>query len=101
MIAMSGIAGDYGSRYAARRGLDESARGSQSFGLQDSMDPEAVQTGLVDDDNREVPARPRRSLAPELGEPTQQPRHVTRLNRVLGHLFPAARRQGRNHPGPA
>src|SRR5947207_6882650 len=51
------------------------------------VDPEAVQTGLLHDDNREVPAGPRRSLAPELGEPTQQPRHVTRRNRMLGHLL--------------
>ena len=32
------------------------------FGLQHPMDPEAVETGLLDDDNREVTPGPRRSL---------------------------------------
>src|ERR1700730_2770798 len=70
-----------------RRGVDHVAL--DPFGLQHPVDPEAVQTGLLDDDNREVPAGPRRSLAPEVREPTQQPRHVARRNRVLGHLLPA------------
>jgi len=61
-----------------RRGVDHVAL--DPFGLQHPVDPEAVQTGLLDDDNREVPAGPRRSLAPELREPTQQPRYVARRN---------------------
>jgi hypothetical protein len=70
-----------------RGGVDHVAL--DPFGLQHPVDPEAVQTSLLDDDNREVSAGPRRSLAPELGEPTQKPRHVARQNRVLGHLLPA------------
>jgi hypothetical protein len=57
-----------------RGGVDHVAL--DPFGLQHPVDPEAVQTGLLDDDNREVPAGPRRSLPLELGEPTQQPRHA-------------------------
>ena len=61
------------------------------FRLQHPVDPKAVQTGLLDDNNREVPAGPRRSFAPELGEPTQQPRHLARRNRVLGPVYPRRR----------
>jgi hypothetical protein len=49
-----------------RPGVDHVAL--DPFGLQHPVDPEAVQTGLLDDDNREVPAGPRHRLAPELGD---------------------------------
>src|SRR5215471_19725275 len=56
-----------------RGGVDDVAL--DPFRLQHPVDPKAVQTRLLDDNNREVPAGPRRSFALELGEPTQQPRH--------------------------
>ena len=60
------------------------------FGLQHPMDPEAVQTGLLDDDNREVPARPRSRFLLELSEPSEQAGDIAGLNRMLRHLLPAA-----------
>jgi hypothetical protein len=49
----------------------------------------------------EIPAGPRRRLAPELGEPSEQAGDIAGLNRMLRHLLPAPRRQGRDQPGPA
>ena len=46
-----------------RGGVDHVAL--DPFGLQHPVDPEAVQAGLLDDNDREVPAGPRRSFAPE------------------------------------
>src|SRR5215472_8573649 len=82
-----------------RGGVDDVAL--DPFRLQHPVEPKTIQTGLLDDNNREVPAGPRHSFAPELGEPTQQPRYLARRNRVLGHLLPAPRRQGRDQPGSA
>jgi len=59
------------------------------FGLQHPVDSKPVQTGLLDDDNREVPAGSGHSLTPELREPTQQARHIARRPPRVGHLSPA------------
>jgi len=62
------------------------------FALQHAMDPEAVQAGLLDCDDREVSARPRSRFLLELSEPFQQAGNIAGLNRMLRHLRPAARR---------
>ena len=60
------------------------------FALQHAMDPEAVQTGLLDCDDGEVPPRPRSRFLLELSEPSEQAGDIAGLNRMLRHLLPAA-----------
>jgi hypothetical protein len=62
------------------------------FGLQHPVDPEAVQTGLLDDDNREISAGPCSRFLLELSEPSEQAGDIAGLNRMLRRLLPAARR---------
>src|SRR4051812_30075607 len=73
-----------------RGGIDHVAL--DPFGLQHPVDPEAVQAGLLDNNDRKVPAGPRCSFAPEFRKPMQQPRHIACRNRVFGHLLPSPRR---------
>jgi hypothetical protein len=68
------------------------------FGLQHTIDPETVQTGLLDDDNREIPPGPRSRFLLELSEPFEQASDIAALNRMLRHLLPAPRRQRRDQP---
>src|SRR6266568_5732788 len=68
------------------------AQAFDPFALQNAMDPEAVQAGLLDCDDGEVPSRPCSRFLLELSEPSEQAGDVASLNRMLRHLLPAARR---------
>src|SRR3954470_10462732 len=59
--------------------------------------PKAVQPGFLDDDQREVLARPGVRLCLELGQARQQPGSVAPAHLMLRHLLPP-RRQGRDEP---
>src|SRR5260221_350648 len=55
-VAPVGLRPPTPARGQDRGGVDDVAL--DPFGLQHPVDPEAVQTGLLNDDNREVPAGP-------------------------------------------
>ena len=63
------------------------------------MDPEPVQAGLLDRDDREGPVQTSRRLLLKLSEPREQAADVARRDHVLGQLFAGARRQGGDQPG--
>src|ERR1700739_1562793 len=54
------------------------------------MNPETVQSRLLDDDDREILPRPLAGPLPEPQEQQRQPRNVTAGNRILRHLLAAA-----------
>ena len=66
--------------------------------FQQPVKPEPVQPRLLNDDDRKDLPGLRRSLAPQLGQPPQQPRHVSPLNAALRHLLALARRKRRDQP---
>ena len=80
-----------------RRGIDNVA--FDSFALQNAVDPEAVQSGLLDGDDGKVPPRPPSRFLLELGQPHEQARHIAGPNRMLRHLLPGAWRQRCDQPG--
>jgi len=47
------------------------------------VDPETVQTGLLDDDNREIPPGPRSRFFLELSKSFEQASDIAALNRML------------------
>ena len=57
------------------------------FALQHAVDPEAVQAGLLDCDDGEVPPRPRSRFFFDLSEPSEQAGDIAGLNRMLRHLL--------------
>src|SRR6201987_5802041 len=62
------------------------------------MNPETVQSRLLDDDDREILARPLAGPFPEPQEQQRQPRNVTAGNRMLRHLLAAAWRERCDQP---
>lgn len=69
------------------------------LGLQDAMDPEAVETRLLNDHKRKVPAGARLCLVLKLGKACQQSCDIAAAYRMFRLLFPTARRQRRDQPG--
>src|SRR5208283_1046089 len=67
--------------------------------LQNAVDPEAVQSGLLDGDDGKVPPRPPSRFLLELGQPREQARDIAGPNRMLRHLLPGAWRQRCDQPG--
>src|ERR1700758_4295901 len=62
------------------------------------MNSEAVQSRLLDDDDREILARPLAGPLPEPQEQHRQPPNVTAGNRMLRHLLAAAWRERCDQP---
>jgi len=69
------------------------------FLLQNPVDPEPVQPGFLDDDDRKDAPRPGAGFLLELGQARQKSGDVTAGHRVLRHLLAAARSQGGDDPG--
>jgi hypothetical protein len=69
------------------------------FILQHAIDPEAVEAGFMNDDDRKVAARPRPSFLLKSSEARQQPSDIAPVHHLLGHFLAAARRQRRDQPG--
>ena len=69
------------------------------FILQHAVDPETVEAGFMNDDDRKVVARLRYSFLSKLSEALQQPSDVAAVHHVLGHFLAAARRQRGDQPG--
>src|SRR5947208_3063131 len=85
---VAGLRPPTSARGQDRRGVDHVAL--DPFGLQHPVDPKAVEAGLLNDDNRKVPPRPRSRFLLELSEPSEQASDIAGRNRMLRHLLPAA-----------
>src|ERR1700737_1603743 len=68
------------------------------FALQHTVNPEAIQSRLLNDDDREGFSRPRERLLLELRKARQQRTDVSGGYAVLRHLLAAARRQRGDQP---
>jgi hypothetical protein len=68
------------------------------FLLQGAVDPEPIETRLLEDDSPIAVARPRLRLCLQRCKQIQQPRQIAAGDHVLRHLLPAARRQGCDQP---
>jgi hypothetical protein len=66
--------------------------------LQGPVDPEAVESRLLDDDDPVALAGPRQRLRLQRREQVEQRRQVTARNHMLRHLLPAAGRQRGDQP---
>src|SRR5690242_18258433 len=86
-----GLRATASTRYLNRGGINDVAL--DPLALQHPMNPEPVQSRLLNDDDRETLSRSPSCLLSELRETHQQPRNVPARNRVLRHLFPTTRRQ--------
>ena len=62
------------------------------------MDPEPVEAGLLDHNDRKAPPRSRQCLLVESRKARQQPGDVAAAHRMLRHLLSVARRQRRDQP---
>jgi hypothetical protein len=60
------------------------------FLLQGAVDPEPVEPGFLNDDDRIATARPSRGLLADNRKTGQETGQVSCLDRMLGHLLPAA-----------
>ena len=60
--------------------------------LQHPIDPEAIESSFLDDDEREDLPRPYPRLLPELRKALQQPAHIAATHRMLRHRLSTARR---------
>lgn len=69
------------------------------FILQHAVDPETVEAGFMNDDDRKVAARLRYSFLSKLSEALQQPSGIAAVHHVLGYFLAAARRQRGDQPG--
>src|SRR6266446_4027112 len=69
-----------------------------SFILQHPINPETIESSLLDDDEREDPSRPCPRLLLELRKALKQPGHIAATYSILRHLFSAARRQRGDQP---
>src|SRR5208283_1206645 len=69
-----------------------------SFALQHTMKPEAVETRFLNDDDRKGFSGPLRRLPLELRKTRQQRRDVPGSHRMLRHLLAGARRQRCDQP---
>jgi hypothetical protein len=69
-----------------------------AFGDKDAVNPEAVQTSLLEGDDWVFNTRPIACLAPEIGKRSKQAFQIMGINNVLRKLVPAAGRHRRDQP---
>jgi hypothetical protein len=69
-----------------------------SFPPQGAMDPEAVEAGLLDDDERKIAPGARPYLPSERLEAIEKAGQIAAVDHVLGHLLTPAWRQRCHQP---
>jgi hypothetical protein len=80
------------------RSRDRGRVDHMAFDPQGAVDPEPIETRLLEDDSPIAVARPRLRLCLQRCKQIQQPRQIAAGDHVLRHLLPAARRQGCDQP---
>ena len=68
------------------------------FALQYAMDPEPIQTRLLNDDDREHLTGASARFLLQMRKPRQQAGHIAATHAVFGHCLPGPGRQGRDQP---